>query len=391
MNQLQTNQEQMIQQMNRRRISVMIDSIDPRTLDTIVDLVQSGKLNIVKELTDIVDAIKSIEKSDELDEGCCHEMDYQAMSDSVRELALMQVYEDILDGDFRICRTEKYMDQYMKIHNCEIVQIPRRKKETGMLAMFGGDTMTLTDEDSENFLEDIRKIEASNFKNGIVVNIHIYLNTKGGKLATAETIVKTILGYGGEIRVFVNDKAMSAGTLIALCAHKLYLRRFACLGQIDPQLGSGNFWVPTNSLAQGSGNTGNTGNTDDNPSTSMVDQFETSWVRDLIRFGAGPAGNANQRVRRMVDQIAIVRSWSDSFKSRIIDNLLNQAYGHDQPYDYQDLMKFWNDRDNKGMVNGDTGPELYNDWPDSAIILKGGSPEPDKDETKPSMLSAFGL
>ena len=252
------------------------------------------------------------------------------------------------------CGKVKYTEEYELQHNCKIVAIPRKKADSSWLSFMAPSVETLTDVDGKNFVEDMRIIERESQNSSIddidvngvdYPDIHLFLNTSGGRLATAELIVKTILRYPGTVHVFVDEQAMSAGTLIALCGHTINLRLYGHLGQIDPQIGYAGTWFPTNSIA-----------------SQNVNDYETNWVRDAIRYASQPCLSANQRVSDILDKISDVRGWSDLFLQGIRSNLLEKTFDHDKPYDYDDLMEFWISSDHHH-------PDLRSAWPESAEFL----------------------
>lgn len=93
-------------------------------------------------------------------------------------------------------------------------------------------------------------------KNGLMTVIHrldktkgldLILHTPGGDTAATESIVDylhSIFGYN--IRAFVPQLAMSAGTMIACACKEIYMGVQSSLGPIDPQLGS----IPAYGLVQ---------------------------------------------------------------------------------------------------------------------------------------------
>jgi|TARA_R110001599_G_C12254744_1_gene659935 hypothetical protein len=86
-----------------------------------------------------------------------------------------------------------------------------------------------------------------NDKNGLMTTIHgldhslgldLILHTPGGNVAATESIVhylRTI--FNDEIRVFVPQIAMSAGTMIACASKEIFMGKESNLGPIDPQFG----------------------------------------------------------------------------------------------------------------------------------------------------------
>ena len=86
-----------------------------------------------------------------------------------------------------------------------------------------------------------------NDKNGLMTTIHgldhslgldLILHTPGGNVAATESIVhylRTI--FNDEVRVFVPQIAMSAGTMIACASKEIFMGKESNLGPIDPQFG----------------------------------------------------------------------------------------------------------------------------------------------------------
>jgi len=66
--------------------------------------------------------------------------------------------------------------------------------------------------------------------------LDIIIKTSGGALHWCLKICHFIKNRKGLVRVFVDDGAHSAGTVIALCADELYLTKNATLSAIDPQM-----------------------------------------------------------------------------------------------------------------------------------------------------------
>ena len=66
----------------------------------------------------------------------------------------------------------------------------------------------------------------------------LILHTPGGDIFSAIFISRLFKKYPGKIRAIIPLYAMSGGTLLALSCDKLYMSDTACLGPVDPQLGS---------------------------------------------------------------------------------------------------------------------------------------------------------
>lgn len=69
--------------------------------------------------------------------------------------------------------------------------------------------------------------------------LDLILHTPGGAIASTESIVYYLHEmFGRDIRVFVPQIAMSAGTMIALSAKEIVMGKQSNLGPIDPQMGN---------------------------------------------------------------------------------------------------------------------------------------------------------
>jgi hypothetical protein len=99
------------------------------------------------------------------------------------------------------------------------------------------------------FLKDVQAVFSVNDsdKNGLMAAIHklnkqkgldLILHTPGGDLSATESIVDYLRSiFGTNIRAFVPQIAMSAGTMIALSCKEIVLGKHSNLGPIDPQIG----------------------------------------------------------------------------------------------------------------------------------------------------------
>jgi len=86
-----------------------------------------------------------------------------------------------------------------------------------------------------------------NDKNGFMATIHeldrnrgldLILHTPGGDAAATESLVDYLRQmFGTDIRAFVPQLAMSAGTMIALACKEIVMGTHSNLGPIDPQIG----------------------------------------------------------------------------------------------------------------------------------------------------------
>lgn len=66
----------------------------------------------------------------------------------------------------------------------------------------------------------------------------LILHTPGGQIFATQLLSKVLQAYPGLIRAMVPVYAMSGGTLLALSCSVIFLGESACLGPVDPQIGS---------------------------------------------------------------------------------------------------------------------------------------------------------
>jgi ClpP class serine protease len=66
----------------------------------------------------------------------------------------------------------------------------------------------------------------------------LILHTPGGEVFATQLLSTVLRAYPGRIRAIVPVYAMSGGTFLALSCDELLLGETACLGPVDPQVGS---------------------------------------------------------------------------------------------------------------------------------------------------------
>ena len=92
----------------------------------------------------------------------------------------------------------------------------------------------IDDNDKNAFMQMVAGIPKIDRKNGLDIILH----TPGGEIAATESLVYYLKEiFGKDIRVFVPQMAMSAGTMIALSARQIIMGKESNLGPIDPQFG----------------------------------------------------------------------------------------------------------------------------------------------------------
>jgi hypothetical protein len=88
----------------------------------------------------------------------------------------------------------------------------------------------IQDVDMNGFMESVHGMK--NREKGLDLILH----TPGGGIAATESIVNYLhSAFGSNIRCFVPQMAMSAGTMIACSCREIYMGRQSSLGPIDPQ------------------------------------------------------------------------------------------------------------------------------------------------------------
>lgn len=91
-------------------------------------------------------------------------------------------------------------------------------------------------------------IEARKERRG---NLFVILDTPGGVVEIVERIVRVLREHYSEIKFIIPDRAMSAGTVLAMSGDDILMDYHSCLGPIDPQLVRDDRLVPALSyLAQ---------------------------------------------------------------------------------------------------------------------------------------------
>jgi ClpP class serine protease len=98
----------------------------------------------------------------------------------------------------------------------------------------------LNDADKNGFMNAIYQLDESK-------GLDLLLHTPGGETAATESLVDYLHAiFGTNIRVFVPQLAMSAGTMIACAAKEIFMGKHSSLGPIDPQL----FGVPAHGVVE---------------------------------------------------------------------------------------------------------------------------------------------
>ncbi len=90
--------------------------------------------------------------------------------------------------------------------------------------------ISITDTDKNGFMTNIHGLDRS-------LGLDLILHTPGGDTAATESIVDYLRKmFNCDIRVFVPQLAMSAGTMIACACKEIWMGKQSSLGPIDPQI-----------------------------------------------------------------------------------------------------------------------------------------------------------
>lgn len=89
----------------------------------------------------------------------------------------------------------------------------------------------IDDNDKNAFMQAVCGLDRSQ-------GLDLILHTPGGQVAAAESLVSYLKAlFGNDIRTFVPQIAMSAGTMIALSTKEIVMGKQSNLGPVDPQYG----------------------------------------------------------------------------------------------------------------------------------------------------------
>ena len=98
----------------------------------------------------------------------------------------------------------------------------------------------INDEDKNGFMTTIHRLDRT-------LGLDLILHTPGGGIAATQSIVTYLKKmFGNNIRAFVPQISMSAGTIVACCCKEIWMGKESNLGPIDPQLAG----IPAHGVVQ---------------------------------------------------------------------------------------------------------------------------------------------
>lgn len=94
-----------------------------------------------------------------------------------------------------------------------------------------GGAVAVNDTDKNGLMTTVKGLDATK-------GLDLVLHTPGGDTAATESIVDYLWSkFAGDVRCFVPQMAMSAGTMIACSCREIWMGKQSSLGPIDPQFG----------------------------------------------------------------------------------------------------------------------------------------------------------
>lgn len=102
---------------------------------------------------------------------------------------------------------------------------------SAFIQKLGFEGTEIDDNDKNAFMQAVCGLDRSK-------GLDLILHTPGGQIAAAESLVCYLKAlFGKDIRTFIPQMAMSAGTMIALSTKEIVMGKQSNLGPIDPQFG----------------------------------------------------------------------------------------------------------------------------------------------------------
>lgn len=120
----------------------------------------------------------------------------------------------------------KYLGLFNRYTNRNVISY-----YSGFLQKSGDARTAIDDNDKNAFMQAVHQLDKTK-------GLDLILHTPGGDIAATESIVRYLKSFfGNDIRAFIPQIAMSAGTMIALSCKEIVMGKQSSLGPIDPQFG----------------------------------------------------------------------------------------------------------------------------------------------------------
>jgi ClpP class serine protease len=125
----------------------------------------------------------------------------------------------------------RYLADLAKLTGRNVIVYYSGWLQKGELRRQGLGGFEVTDTDKNGFMAVIHKLDRAK-------GLDLLLHTPGGDTAATESLVDYLRSmFGKDIRAFVPQLALSAGTMIACSSKKVVMGKHSSLGPIDPQVG----------------------------------------------------------------------------------------------------------------------------------------------------------
>ena len=147
----------------------------------------------------------------------------------------MPNWKDLLDelvatGGAQDVLRRKYLLELTALTGRNVIVYYSGWLEKGNLMVEGVPGFDVNDSDKTGFMSAVHGLDRSK-------GLDLLLHTPGGEAAATESIVDYLRAmFGTDIRAFVPQLAMSAGTMIALACGEIVMGAHSSLGPIDPQI-----------------------------------------------------------------------------------------------------------------------------------------------------------
>lgn len=156
-------------------------------------------------------------------------------SEVFTEIQNMQMQGQNLQQNAQTAIRKKYLTQLHQHTKRNIITY-----YSGWLSKPGVSLSDINDEDKNGFMTTIHKLDRK-------LGLDLILHTPGGGIAATQSIVTYLQKmFLGDIRAFVPQISMSAGTIIACCCKEIWMGKESNLGPIDPQLAG----IPAHGVVQ---------------------------------------------------------------------------------------------------------------------------------------------
>lgn len=184
--------------------------------------------------------------------------------------------------------------------------------------------LDINDEDKNGFMLCIQGLDRTK-------GLDLFLHTPGGNSAATESLVHYLKQiFGNDVRAFVPQIAMSAGTMIACSCREIWMGRHSNLGPVDPQVNR----IPAYAVIE---------EIDRAYQEMMADKFKQyAWNPILGRYTPGFVQQCHwaiQRSKEMVGTFLEQNMFSDldeSPRKQLVDSIvekltaLSSSKGHDK-------------------------------------------------------------